>query len=197
MPSYRIDRARRFLDRLIALPLFGQIGEPLDGGDYICVTSVPEYEKAMRVSGWSKLIGTNALNHHSARIIDVYGMDWFQNRNNDEVERIREELDKRNVEREIKKAWRSRKIPANIDPYIDTEQWAYNFVTFAAYDQALGFADDDTFDSKYVVPCLLLGHLPCGWSDRIPAEPKSPRGVSPYSGKPLEIATGNGKLKVF
>ena len=197
MPTFRIDRARRFLDRLIALPLFGQIGEPLDRDEYIRVASVPEYTKAMQASAWSKLVGTNALNHHFARIIDVYGMEWFQNRNNDEVERIRDELDKRNVERAIQKIWKSKKIPANIDPYIDTEQWAYNFVTSTAYAQALGFADDDTFDSKYVVPCLLLGHLPCGWSGRVPAEPKSPRGVPPYTGKPLEIATGNGKLKVF
>lgn len=198
MPSFRIDRARRYLDRLAKVPLFGKIGEPVDDSNVIAVKSVADYVKAMQSSAWDKMVGRNALNHRLARIIDAFGMDWFQEQNDECIEDIWDELDKRKTEQTIKKIWKKQGIPTDIDPYIDTVQWAYNFVASAAYDHAVGFSEDDTFDMKYVSPCLLSGHLPCGWSGKVPGEPKEKSsGKPPYSGKDLEVATGNGKLKVF
>ena len=66
-----------------------------------------------------------------------------------------------------------------------------------ADDYALGFTDEDSFEMKYVEPWLLRGHLPCGWSGRVPPEPRVPTGQLPYAGQPLEAAIGDGKISVF
>jgi hypothetical protein len=178
-------------------PLCGHVGEPIEDSNCVSVTNVDQYVRAMQGKAWDKLIGTNALNHHSARIIDVYGMEWFQEHNNDNLEQIWEELEARRVERVLQKVWKRIGIPEDIDPYIDTIQWAYNFISATAYDYALGFGVDDSFHMKYVDRWLMNGHMPCGWSGKVPGEPRTRRGVSPYAQKPLQIATGTGKIKVF
>lgn len=196
MPRFTITRARRFIQLALDSPLYQHIGQPFEDDSVVRVKTISQYERAMKSKAWDD-VSNNTLNHHTARIIDTYGEAWFQNRNNDCVEMIWEEIDKTSFQRRLNRAWKKAELPEEIEPFINTKRWAYNFFSSLAYDHALGFGTEDTFERQYVEQWFLNGHLPCGWKGKVPREPKVKAGVLPWAGKSLKRAVGDGQLLVF
>ena len=196
MPQFSVARARKFVTTALDAPLFEHVGQPLEDDDVIRAKTLTQYRNAMKSAAWHK-VSSRTLNHHAARIIDVYGMDWFQKRNNKSVKLICEEVDKTTFKSRMNAAWKRLGLPEEIVPFIYPKTWTYNFISLIAYDYALGFGSDDSFKRRYIEPWLLAGHLPCGWKGRVPREPKTPPGVLPYAGVSLQEVVGDGKLVVF
>ncbi|QDV87197.1 hypothetical protein TBK1r_62260 [Stieleria magnilauensis] len=71
------------------------------------------------------------------------------------------------------------------------KQETYNQFSMVAFDHALGFGPEDSFERRFAEPWLLAGHLPCGWKGKVPREPKRWSDVS------LDDVVGDGKLVVF
>lgn len=196
MPRFTIARAKRFIKLALDSPLYQHIGEPIDDKTIVRVKSIAQYERAMKSKAWDD-VSHNTLNHHTARIIDIYGETWFQNRNNDCVEMIWEEIDKTPFQRRLNRAWKLAELPDEIEPFINAKRWAYNYFSSLAYDHALGFGSDDSFEKRYVEHWFLNGHLPCGWKGAVPKEPKFKPGIRTWSGMSLDRAVGPGQLVVY
>ena len=184
MPRFTMSRARKFIEKALAAPLFEHIGDPLEDDGVVRVKSAAQYKKAMNSASWD-LLSDNTMNHHTSRIVAVYGRKWFNERNNECVDMIWDEVDESLFERRMDAAWKRFKLPS------DTKQETYNQFSMVAFDHALGFGSEDSFERRFAEPWLLAGHLPCGWKGKVPREPKRWSDVS------LDDVVGDGKLVVF
>jgi hypothetical protein len=201
MSLAKIPRVRSFVKRTLKLPLFENVGQPIDDKRIVGVRSFEDAFALMEHRTW-QTVCTRVGNYTRAQQIVAFGEDWYQRDYNDDIIRIGIEI--KPIYKVIDSFWRKNRLPINPceSNWFRPKMVVRWFFLQLAIENAFESAVTQPFGANYLEPVLFAGHLPCGWKGRLPSEgiKRSDVGFSitkKLASKTIQEAYGDGRIVAY
>uniref|UniRef100_UPI00193F482A hypothetical protein n=1 Tax=Roseiconus lacunae TaxID=2605694 RepID=UPI00193F482A len=196
MHEFDREKATNSIEKLMGSAFLQSMGKPVWTDEVVQAKTAKQVVKRSDAPMYGQVC-LAASNFQANLMREKLGKDWFNRRWNANVRAADAIVSKFRPAKKIRQQLDAFDIPVKFEIGTDLVFRLTKDLMMIALSRGYGIPPRNSFAISRFERCFKKGHIPCGWTGRLPSLPKTPPGVSSYSGLSLDDVIGEGKLIVF